>query len=348
MRIPNLFRRAILMLILGVFTSLAISAEEMSIKEPSNDEALLRRQFRVLHERVANGDQQAEKVLRAWRRRGVGNEDLYVNVAAAEKKIANGNNDPALLGKVGGAYLLGQGGVEIDSQKARALLEPASAAGDALASHNLATIYSEGIGEPKDVFKAREYYLLSAEQGRAEGFAHVGNIERDAKNIKGAIEFYIKAGEKGDSAGFKKAADFLLKKNAPVEDRKRGLACLERAAAMGDYRAAYEAGGIYFDGEPGIAPDRSLAARYFSQTLESKWEHRVHEFFYPANPRERELAKKPQRDAALNEMTAKRKQDTSTEVFLSKLNRTHGETLKVRAARAAQLTPGQPKSQPAK
>lgn len=307
--------------------NLNAGGSEMDLKEPSDSPAVLRRQFLALHQKVVEGDQHAAMVLRSWRRRGVGDENLYVNLPLLERQ-AKKSDDAAAWGKVAVGYLLGQGGAEIDHQKARVLLEKASSAGDALSTHNLGVIYSDALGVPRDLEKAKHYYLLEFEQGRSDGLMSLGNFARDAGESDQAVAYYIKAADHGVHECYKRAADLLRNKRQPVEKRKRGLELLEKAAALGDARAAYEAGAAYFDGEDGVPAEQGKAAKYFSQALESKWAGRVHDFFYADNPRERGSEKLPARRRALMSQASSQTLKSEVTGFAEKLERKHQQVLK--------------------
>ena len=69
------------------------------------------------------------------------------------------------IGMLGLAYQRGAG-VEVDSEKALELLQKAVEMGDAIAAHNLALLYQQGMpGVEKNDVISRSYFELAAKMG---------------------------------------------------------------------------------------------------------------------------------------------------------------------------------------
>ncbi len=82
--------------------------------------------------------------------------------------------------------------------------------GDAFGQYGLATLYSQGLGLPKDFTKAAEWYLKAARQGDAKAQYHLGTLYYNGagvkKNVTKAINWFLKSAEAGE-----KRAEYYLK-----------------------------------------------------------------------------------------------------------------------------------------
>lgn len=81
--------------------------------------------------------------------------------------------------------------------------------GDAFGQYGLATLYSEGLGLPKDYTKAAQWYHKAAQQGDAKAQYHLGTLYYNGagvkKNVTEAINWFLKSAE----AGEKRAMQYL-------------------------------------------------------------------------------------------------------------------------------------------
>jgi len=246
--------------------------EAVEVSSPSADAAILRRQFLRLHQQAAKGDGYAEARLAEWKRHGVGEASLYVNVAKIAK-LAKTRKEPPLFGRLGLAYLRGEGGLTPDVPQGLALLEKASAAGDNEATLNLGLQYHSAPDNktiPTDLVKARQYFSLLAERGDPRGLLELGWVLHEhEQDYARAAEYFERSGDAGLADGYSLAGWCLRKMTgAKAKDRQRGLELIEKAAEKGNINAAIAAGLIYISGEPGIPRDVAKAAKLLNQTIE--------------------------------------------------------------------------------
>ncbi len=111
--------------------------------------------------------------------------------------------------------------------------------GDALAQLNLGAAYDNGMGVPRDVDKAIEWYKKSADQGLAEAQFNLAHIlvAEDISAV-GAAEYMLKAAEQGlPDAQFLMGVTYA--EGLGVEpDEEKAKIWLNRAIAQGQKDAA--------------------------------------------------------------------------------------------------------------
>jgi TPR repeat protein len=316
----------------------------LDLSQPSSDAAQLRRQAYALHQKAAQGDKQAAAQLAAWKRQGIGDVRLYVNVAAMEKLCAE-RDDPELVGQLGMAILDGKGGVVRDVPRGLALMEQACAKGSVSATLNLGLIYLNGLQAPDlpvDAAKARRYFEKLIERGDPRGHFELGYVASNLdKDHLAAAAHFERAGESGLSEGWRMAGLSLLASGAPIGERRRGVALLERAAALGDTRAAWRLGVIYWTGTDLAERDLAKATSFLLPVIQSA-PSPGHERWLldlvdgPTREKSKEASTPEQSAAAragqsireenLRELTRRRASDPKVDRFLTQLDnlrRTH-------------------------
>ena len=266
-----------------LFSGASLLAQQTTfdLTTPSSDPAVLAQQVEILHKRVNAGNQQADAVLHAWRRQGIGGDTLYVNMPRLEKLAAT-RKDPELWAQLGLGYMEGHGGRTPNPDKAREFLEKASAAGNAEASHHLGIMYMHAKGVDQDLDSARQWFALEAQQGNPEGYFELGAIERKfGNNPDEAIRWYTAAGDGGLAKGYARAAQIVRGLNGGTRNDNRSIevVLLQKAADTGDYRSAYELARVYAEGAGGVDANPHLAGKYFNQVMQSRWRHRAYNYF---------------------------------------------------------------------
>lgn len=118
-------------------------------------------------------------------------------------------------------------------------LQKKAESGDALAQLNLGAAYDHGMGVPRDINKAIEWYKKSADQGLAEAQFNLAHIlvAEDISAV-GAAEYMLKAAEQGMID-----AQYLMgvtyAEGIGVEpDEEKAKLWLKRAVAQGQKDAA--------------------------------------------------------------------------------------------------------------
>lgn len=298
--------------------------------KPAAEATTLRRQAYALHRLAADGDKRASAVLAAWKRQGVGNSRLYVNVAKLEKLAAE-RNDPEMWARLGLAYLRGEGGVSPDAPRGIALLEKASDAGNNSATLNLGLLYflaQETTEVPRDPEKAKGYFQLLAQRGDPRGTMEIGWIYRDVdKDPARAAESFEMAGRAGIVEGYKKAGQILrFHPEAPIEQRRHGLELLQKASDSNDLEATLVVGLAYLGGAPEAPQDLTVAARHLTRVLESRYpslHNRLLDALYGLQPGAKGGGPTPTalaaRQQGLRQIENRRAADPAVEKFLKRL-----------------------------
>lgn len=172
-----------------------------------------------------------------------------------------------------GALLLGNAPLE-DAQvlmqqgkeaEALALLEAAAAGGDAAVLANLAWLYDEGHGTPKDPARAAELYREAAAKG--QGFARwrLGVMIDEGLtpgDLSEAVLLFKQAVYQGNIAAMTSLAVMYATGRGVDQDFELARMHYEMAARLGNAHAVQGLGLLYARGE-GVAPDLDEAAAYW-------------------------------------------------------------------------------------
>lgn len=118
------------------------------------------------------------------------------------KKIAN-HGDVRAQSQLGGVYLFGEYGLDIDYKKAFTWYSKAAKQGDAKSQYNLAIMYLNGYGTDKNAVKAVGYYKKAAVQGDSDSQLQLGirylQGEGVEYNLEQAKYWFKKAEQSGNS-----------------------------------------------------------------------------------------------------------------------------------------------------
>lgn len=273
MKATTLLHRVLLIALLISCATTSAQESGLDLSAPSDDETQLRRQVYALHQQAAGGDRYASARLAEWKRRGVGNSRLYVNVAKLEKLAEEREGDLQLKSRLGLAYIRGEGGVTRDVDRGLAMLEEASEAGNRTATVNLGAIYARARETPElgvDMEKAKLYYQRLADRGDPQGFLELGWIYRDVEgDLQRGTQAYLRAAELGSAEGLWQAGASLRKGDPPVEQMREGFELIVQAAEMGHLTAARHAAVILLVGHEYAERDEERAIHFLDQVLSS-------------------------------------------------------------------------------
>lgn len=120
--------------------------------------------------------------------------------------------------------------------------------GDMSAQFDVGVAYDLGKGAPKDIDKAKKYYLLAAEQEHAEAQNSLGSLyEAEGNNIE-AASWYYKAAQHNHPLAMNSLAIYYIKGVGMPEDKKKGLELYTKSAELGWCGAMYNLGIEYISG----------------------------------------------------------------------------------------------------
>ncbi len=86
-------------------------------------------------------------------------------------------DEPVLLYEQGMNLLLGRNGAARDPQAAARCFERLARAGWAVAQNRLGELYEQGLGVPRDLDRAREWFRRAAEQGHPLARANLTRLQ---------------------------------------------------------------------------------------------------------------------------------------------------------------------------
>lgn len=146
---------------------------------------------------------------------------------------------------MGGLYAVKE--FEINSDKMIECYEKGAELGDADAYGRLAEVYRYGIcGAPKDLEKAKEYYIKGFEAGNTYLYQDIILIDGDKATAENSIEWFEKAIAAGeDSAYMNYGIAYLDGKYGIPADRRKGLSILQEGYDKGVPSAIKEYGYDY-------------------------------------------------------------------------------------------------------
>lgn len=130
-----------------------------------------------------------------------------------------------------------------DFQAAFQQLKPMAEAGDAVAQHNLAVLYQDGLGVRANPTEALKWYERAAEQGNAEAQFMTGLMYSDGvgteQNYDKAFYWYKKAAEQGHDEAQNNLAARYASGTGVKQDMEEAKKWYQRAAEQGNTQAAY-------------------------------------------------------------------------------------------------------------
>lgn len=202
------------------------------------------------------------------------------------QKLAQSNGNTSALHMLGLMYSTGVGGA-VDRDQARALLYYTFAAdrGNIRSEMSVAFRHHIGIGTPKSCDTAVKYYKRVADKaiawyrsGPPGGNVWVQEAYRIADESGGAYG----EGASAMSAGINAVrAHPNSDAHASIEDV---LEYLDLMSQKGDFKASFNLGRIYYDGQRGLERDVELARKYFLMVTSKFWKKgRIVDNFKPGH-----------------------------------------------------------------
>lgn len=176
-------------------------------------------------------------------------EDYAAGYAVLEQASAAGNADAQYL--LGRGLVLGAGLVP-DMERARRLLEQAAGSGQAEAMNLLGQMYVAGRGVAADPGRGLQYLAAAAEAGDpAHQFDYASALEADggAAGVQQAADWYRRAADAGHTPALTSLAVLYLQGRGVAADPAMAITLLETAVEAGDARAQNNLGTIYSRGE---------------------------------------------------------------------------------------------------
>lgn len=134
------------------------------------------------------------------------------------------------------------------------------------AQFNLATMYAEGLGIPRDIDQAVTWYRKAAAEGSVKAIYNLAMMYSDGRGIprdeQRAAFWYRKAAYYGYADAQYNLALMYAEGHGLPQDDKQALYWYRKAAARGNPTAQYNLGVIYADGT-GVAKDEKQAIYWF-------------------------------------------------------------------------------------
>jgi TPR repeat protein len=163
-------------------------------------------------------------------------------------------------------------GVKKDHAEADKWYDKAVELGDADAMSNLGMNYDEGLGVAKDQAKAVALYQKSAEQDNAGainnlGWAYERGIGGLPKDINKANELYLKSADLGEESAMFNYGESLLNGDGVAKNTTEALVWINKALDAKSERAAFKLAMMHAKGET-LPADPAKAAALFVKALE--------------------------------------------------------------------------------
>jgi serine/threonine protein kinase/TPR repeat protein len=137
-----------------------------------------------------------------------------------------------------------------------------------------AAILLGSMAKPNNPAAALRWFLIAAEQGRAEAMVQAGQIYANGTGLPGkdnssAVKWFQQASDLGDPMGQVFLADCYLRGVGVEINAARALKLLRSASAKSNPDALYLLGTLHINGIPNVlAPDREEAKRLFSAAMD--------------------------------------------------------------------------------
>lgn len=159
-------------------------------------------------------------------------------------------------------------------------LKSAAAQGVPRAYTNLGILYLNGSGVRQDFSEALHYFELAAERGDTVAMVDLGYMFDEglgiAENKPAAATWYRKAAEGGNSFGQNNLADMYLRGEGVPQDDERAFAWFQKAAQQGHTGARIKLGFLYMTGR-GVKEDAEAAYAWI-QAASFAGDHRGDEY----------------------------------------------------------------------
>ena len=126
----------------------------------------------------------------------------------------------------------------------------------ATAQFELARMYEEGLGVPRDDQEAARRYETLAQQGNVAALRRLARLYADGRggSQDRALMFYRRLAERGDAPAQHELANRLADETSIAPDAVEAAMWYQRAADQGLAAAQYALGGLYEDGR-GVRKD---------------------------------------------------------------------------------------------
>jgi TPR repeat protein len=138
------------------------------------------------------------------------------------------------------------------------------------ASVQIANMYKEGIGVPKDLNKAFEITKKYAEMDNEIQMFNLAGMYLNGIGTEINLELAFEWYEKAFNAGYKDAAyylGYLYHTHPRAKDSQKAINWYKRAAELNDGRACYNLGVIYYEGS--IVPkNNNIALEYLNKAYQ--------------------------------------------------------------------------------
>lgn len=183
---------------------------------------------------------------------------------------AAGAGDSTAIFNLGGFYLHGRGGLEADSQKAIQLFEKGIQLNDVRAVMALAETLSQGQAIPSDIARAVTLWERAADLGSTDAMNILSSIYQGARSdVKAdfarAVHFAQKSADLDNPMGLSLMGDLTRLGHGVPMDLVKAYKYYEKAAKLGDLRAANAMGMAYLAGLAGYPKDIVKSKIYFEQ-----------------------------------------------------------------------------------
>jgi TPR repeat protein len=147
-----------------------------------------------------------------------------------------------------------------DYQTALRIFRPVAEHGDAEAQYNLARMYDEGLGVPKDDVEAVNWYRKAADQGLVQAQGRLGVMYRRGRGLPEdeaqAVSWFRKAADAGDGLGMANlGAMYRDGRGGLPKDDVQAVSWFQKAAEAGDGLGMDHLGAMYRDGRGGLPKD---------------------------------------------------------------------------------------------
>jgi TPR repeat protein len=128
----------------------------------------------------------------------------------AELRLAAALGRPSAMCVLGGRYLYGQHGVQIDYERARHWYTEAAGRGSASAMNQMGWIYQEGLGVEHDDQQAMRWYRAGVEAGSPDAMGNIGSLYANgagvSRDYSEAMHWYMAAAEMDNELAMYNAA----------------------------------------------------------------------------------------------------------------------------------------------
>ena len=193
--------------------------------------------------------------------------DVATAVPACEAAVKTTPKNRRVIFELGRAYQ-----VEKEYQKARLQYERANALGSVVAANNLAILFDQGLGGPKDPAKAKQLFETAAAGGIYLAMYSLGEMYEDGRGVPQhfvlAWQLYEKAAAAGYARAMTKLGIFCEKGLAVAKDYREARKWFEKAAALGEKSAMVLLGLLYENGL-GVTKDLAEARRWYEMAAEA-------------------------------------------------------------------------------